>query len=371
MSNRLALRLLSGTLEGRTVPVGDDGLTLGRRDGNDLVVADASVSGSHARLEWKDGELWVEDLGSTNGTRVGGRKVERMALLEGDELSFGNVRAQVVADTGRAEAPAAAAPEAPAGVPATNPFLEDVDEISLEEPAAMPAAAPAAMPARPAAPESARPTQQKPAAQKSAAPKRAASAPPVDLPDDDATLEVDFEAFERRGKGSKVTTILVAVVLVAGLGVGGWLVFGGGGEGGGGARPAAPVPDIAGNLLGADFSFEAARDAESWTGADEAPALFSRGRGGAISGRAGLAATLEGDDFAIERSQAVKVRPGQTLAASVATEVEGGTFVRSVSSSSEPRAPSSARRCGVRAPRRAARRARARTCPKARPPRAS
>lgn len=61
--------------------------------GNDVGfrIKDSSVSKQHARLFCQGGGLYVEDLSSTNGTYVGGEKVQISALTEGDLLQIANV----------------------------------------------------------------------------------------------------------------------------------------------------------------------------------------------------------------------------------------------------------------------------------------
>ena len=49
------------------------------------------VSRLHCRLNFETDTLDVEDLGSTNGTWVNGRKVIRSPLVEGDEIRVGRV----------------------------------------------------------------------------------------------------------------------------------------------------------------------------------------------------------------------------------------------------------------------------------------
>ena len=66
-------------------------LTLGRSPDNDCVLAHDSVSRRHARL-FNDGERWiVEDLGSKNGVRVNGSRVERAELADDQWLAVGDV----------------------------------------------------------------------------------------------------------------------------------------------------------------------------------------------------------------------------------------------------------------------------------------
>ncbi len=74
-------------------PAGRERLfTIGRDGGCDLVLADLTVSRRHARLE-RDGSGWLlQDLGSTNGTRLNGWLVSSpVPVRAGDQVSFGSV----------------------------------------------------------------------------------------------------------------------------------------------------------------------------------------------------------------------------------------------------------------------------------------
>ena len=71
----------------RSIPV--DGIVLGRDTQSDLVIDDDLASRSHARLR-PSGRGWiVEDLGSTNGTRVNGFRSAAQLLLDGDQVAIG------------------------------------------------------------------------------------------------------------------------------------------------------------------------------------------------------------------------------------------------------------------------------------------
>ena len=64
--------------------------TIGRSSSSDVVVADASVSGHHARLVPHGDGFAIRDLGSTNGTKVNGELVSGdRALREGDTITLG------------------------------------------------------------------------------------------------------------------------------------------------------------------------------------------------------------------------------------------------------------------------------------------
>ncbi|MEQ1785869.1 MAG: ATP-binding cassette domain-containing protein [Acidimicrobiales bacterium] len=66
-------------------------MSLGRVDGNDIVVADLRVSRQHAQVERAaDGSYEIVDLDSNNGTFVNGQAIERSPLREGDLVSVGN-----------------------------------------------------------------------------------------------------------------------------------------------------------------------------------------------------------------------------------------------------------------------------------------
>ena len=64
-----------GALAGTTVTLGDAPVTIGRAPDSTLVLADDFASARHARLAPRDGEWYVEDLGSTNGTYLDRSKV--------------------------------------------------------------------------------------------------------------------------------------------------------------------------------------------------------------------------------------------------------------------------------------------------------
>jgi pSer/pThr/pTyr-binding forkhead associated (FHA) protein len=68
---------------------------VGRKEDCDIRVDHKSVSKQHCVIVRGDGMLHVRDLGSTNGTRVNGRRVRRAALLPNDQVSFASVRFKV------------------------------------------------------------------------------------------------------------------------------------------------------------------------------------------------------------------------------------------------------------------------------------
>jgi pilus assembly protein CpaF len=66
-------------------------ITVGRVQGNDLMLPKGNVSKHHARLLYRDGRFIVTDLKSTNGTYVNGRKIAQATIVrEGDKIYIGD-----------------------------------------------------------------------------------------------------------------------------------------------------------------------------------------------------------------------------------------------------------------------------------------
>ncbi|MCC6500150.1 MAG: FHA domain-containing protein [Anaerolineales bacterium] len=67
----------------------DDSYSIGRTDGNDLVLDYQKISRNHASVERKGRDFIVRDLNSTNGTRVDGNRIEQHRLQNGDTFQIG------------------------------------------------------------------------------------------------------------------------------------------------------------------------------------------------------------------------------------------------------------------------------------------
>ena len=84
------LVVTEGALQGTRVTLTGDPVTLGRAHDSTLVLTDDYASTKHARLVPSEGGWSVEDLGSTNGTYLGGAKVSRpTAIPLGTPLRIG------------------------------------------------------------------------------------------------------------------------------------------------------------------------------------------------------------------------------------------------------------------------------------------
>jgi len=261
---RFVLRIESGDRKGEQVPLSEGNLTVGRRPDVGLVLADGSVSSKHAELRLNGARLEVVDLGSTNGTRVGGAKIEQAWLAHGDALQFGNVRL-TVHDT-----------ELGAG-----------DGPALEEPVLE------------------------------------GEAPATGGGDANRLGHVTSDLVARSRKGTRVLPLVAGVALLAAGGGFAWwkLRAGAGGEGG----PVVSLPVVPGNLL-ADASFE--EGTGEWLAAETAPVAFLRERAGARSGAIGLACTLEGGGWTLTRSPEFALAARRGLAFGAALRTEDGARVR-------------------------------------------
>ncbi len=89
----LHVRIISGSAKGKTVDLEPANLplTIGRDPENVVVLDHTAISRFHCRITSENGLYFVQDLGSTNGTYLNGRRVARERLSPGDELIIANV----------------------------------------------------------------------------------------------------------------------------------------------------------------------------------------------------------------------------------------------------------------------------------------
>ncbi|HMP76174.1 MAG TPA: FHA domain-containing protein [Kiritimatiellia bacterium] len=82
---------MSGDVKGKTFPIGDEGLTLGRHADNQVSLNNATVSGHHAVIKREGDQYILRDLGSTNGSRVNSREIKESPLRPKDLVQIGSV----------------------------------------------------------------------------------------------------------------------------------------------------------------------------------------------------------------------------------------------------------------------------------------
>ena len=74
----------------------DSETLIGRTPRSDLQVPDETVSREHAVILWEEGVFTIEDLQSTNGIRLNGKRVRSAELHHGDEIDIGQTRILVI-----------------------------------------------------------------------------------------------------------------------------------------------------------------------------------------------------------------------------------------------------------------------------------
>src|SRR5437016_5603257 len=106
------LRILNGSLENQEIELSPDPMTIGRASACNIRIADSGVSSKHAKIWCENGQYFLMDLGSTNGTFVNERDVDREQLSDGDVITFGMTKASFVGDQPRPRpGPARAMPQ--------------------------------------------------------------------------------------------------------------------------------------------------------------------------------------------------------------------------------------------------------------------
>ncbi|MFN9276234.1 MAG: FHA domain-containing protein [Planctomycetota bacterium] len=139
------------TLAGKHVPL-RNGFVIGRVAGCDLVIDDSKASRRHARIVVEAGVAEVEDLDSSNGTRLNDKPVTRRVLRDGDRIQIGAT--VLVYREGEAPGAAAAtgAPTPARAAFADDALLGDAAPTTAPPPPPKPAAAPPPATAAPASP---------------------------------------------------------------------------------------------------------------------------------------------------------------------------------------------------------------------------
>lgn len=122
-----SLRFLTGSLKGTTYQMSRPVTRLGREPGNDIVVADASVSRHHAEISWSNGGWNIKKLAGQNTLTINQRNIEQASpIRDGDTIGLGaEVAALFVTTVANGARPSSQvgqnASPAPYGMPAYTP----------------------------------------------------------------------------------------------------------------------------------------------------------------------------------------------------------------------------------------------------------
>ena len=78
------------------IPLEKPVIRIGRQLENDIVFHEEFVSRFHAEIRFEDGKYVLQDNGSTGGTFVNGRKIDRCVLNSGDLISIATIQMMFV-----------------------------------------------------------------------------------------------------------------------------------------------------------------------------------------------------------------------------------------------------------------------------------
>ena len=147
MGNNPKFTVLFEKLRGKMFEIDKDVMSIGRKDENDIVLKDGSVSGRHAeicKIQNEDGSVsyLLRDNNSSNGTKINSLPVEEQILKHNDLLMFGSVEVLFDSNDG------SSAEHNPSSVsrlthtidlsslddnPSTTPALTSLNPLALEE----------------------------------------------------------------------------------------------------------------------------------------------------------------------------------------------------------------------------------------------
>jgi hypothetical protein len=82
----------------RDVLLDKERVTIGRREDNDVRLDDGATSGHHAAVITVLSDSFLQDLNSTNGTFINGKRIQKHALRTGDVIVIGRARIEYIGD---------------------------------------------------------------------------------------------------------------------------------------------------------------------------------------------------------------------------------------------------------------------------------
>jgi len=91
------LVVVDGPNRGKKLTLNKNITKVGKRESNDLILADKTVSRNHIEIEYASDSFLLRDLGSTNGTFLNGSKAKEVYLTPGDLIKIGNTTIEFVA----------------------------------------------------------------------------------------------------------------------------------------------------------------------------------------------------------------------------------------------------------------------------------
>ncbi|MFH1653541.1 MAG: sigma 54-interacting transcriptional regulator [Pseudomonadota bacterium] len=91
------LVVVKGPDSGKKLTLSKNEIKVGKKEDNDLVVTDKTVSRNHLEIQYKSDIFMLIDRDSTNGTYLNGNKVKEAYLFPGDQIKLGNTVLEFIA----------------------------------------------------------------------------------------------------------------------------------------------------------------------------------------------------------------------------------------------------------------------------------
>ncbi len=128
MADAMTLQVLTGANAGQTLAVSERGASLGRSKMADLQLEDGLLSRLHCSFSFAEGKAYVQDLNSSNGTRLNGEELDDKPhrLMTGDVVTVGDTALRVELTLSAA---APEPPSSPAPTPPTPPSPEELLKV--------------------------------------------------------------------------------------------------------------------------------------------------------------------------------------------------------------------------------------------------
>lgn len=118
----------------------NESTSIGRKPDNDIAIKDPAVSGTHAKVQLIGDNFLIQDMGSTNGVHIGGRRIKQQVLKTGDIISIGVHELKFVIQEGGAKAKSKAKAKPQAKAKAASPPVDKTEPLA-DQKKAKPAAA--------------------------------------------------------------------------------------------------------------------------------------------------------------------------------------------------------------------------------------
>ena len=84
----MKLFFLNGPRKGENIELAPPGISIGREEDNDVQLLVAGVSRYHAKITFNGSDWRIQDLGSTNGTKVNGKPIQSPVPLQETARQF-------------------------------------------------------------------------------------------------------------------------------------------------------------------------------------------------------------------------------------------------------------------------------------------